>query len=277
MTIPTTASKVTQQGNGVTTVWPYAFEIPGATPTDQSNVTVTLYDTNQSPPLTTELTDNLFSITGVGGNTGGNVTYPLSGTPIAAGVSITIARSAPYVQDTSIPNQSAFYGTVLEAAYDYCTMLIQQLRTLVTYSIQFPLTDTLPPEPLPGADERASTLLGFDADGALALYGLGGGGGGTPGEIEGNYRTVTSSTAMVVTDVVLRCNCATGNQSNTLPAAATMAGRFLFLKKIDSSNNAATFSGDGTIDGNASYTLAQQYNAVTLFCNGVTWDIISQF
>ncbi len=84
MTIPTTASKVTQQGNGVTTLWPYAFEIPGANSSDQSNVIVTLYDTTVSPPVATILADNLFSISGVGLNTGGNVTYPLSGTPIAA-------------------------------------------------------------------------------------------------------------------------------------------------------------------------------------------------
>ena len=277
MTIPTTASKVTQQGNGVTILWPYAFEIPGATPSDQTNVTVTLYDTTQSPPLTTVLTDNLFSITGVGSNVGGNVTYPLGGgTPIAPGVSITIERTAPYVQDTSIPNQSAFYPKVLEAALDYLTMLVQQLLTQVTYSIKFPLTDTLPPEPLPGAKARASTLLGFDADGALTLYGISSG-GGTPGVPEYNYRTVTSSTAMVATDVVLRCNCSTGNQSNTLPAVATVAGHMLFLKKIDSSNNGATFSGDATIDGAASYTLAQQYNTVVLFSNGSTWDVISQF
>ncbi len=95
--------------------------------------------------------------------------------------------------------------------------------------------------------------------------------------VGGNGRTVTASTVMTTADCVLLCNCASGNQNNTLPAAASMAGRFLFLKKIDSSNNGATFSGDGAIDGNASFTLAQQYNAVTLWGSGSGWSIISQF
>lgn len=278
MTIPTTASKVTQQGNGATILWPYAFEIPGDSASDQSNVTVTLYDTTVSPPLTTVLADNLYTITGVGTNTGGNVTYPIGGgTPIAAGVSITIERDAPYVQNTSIPNQSAFYGTVLEAAYDYLTMLVQQLLTQVAYSLRFPLTDATPPDTLPGATERANTYLGFDAAGGVTLYGAasGGGTGSTGGPL--TQRTVTSSTAMVAGDCVIRCNCASGNQANTLPAVATVAGQYFILKKIDTSANGATFSGNANIDGAASITLAAQYNTFVIFSNGTTWDIISQF
>jgi hypothetical protein len=274
MTIATTASKVTQQGNGATTVWPYAFEIPGDTTTDQSNVIVTLVDSTVSPAVTTELADNLYSITGINNPGGGNVTYPLSGTPIAAGVSITIQRDIPYEQPFDFPNQSAFYGTVVTAAYDWCVMQIQQLLTLLTYTLQFPITDTTPPVTLPIASERAGGYLGFDGAGQPTIYGAPG--GGSAGGSFGN-RTITSSSVLSTSDCYVRCNANSGSQSNTLPSAASMSGRMMVFKKIDSSANPVTISGDANIDGASSFTLAAQYNAITIYSNGTVWDILNQF
>jgi hypothetical protein len=163
MTISTTASKVTQSGNGVTTVWPYTFEIPGDSSTDQTNVIVTLTDT--ATGVETVLATNQYSITGINSPTGGNVTYPLSGSALAVGNTITIQRNVPYIQSTDFPNQSAFYGNVVTATFDYAMMCIQQLKTLVGYSLQAPITDAVQPGPLPAALTRATHLLGFDAAG----------------------------------------------------------------------------------------------------------------
>jgi hypothetical protein len=274
MTLPTTASKVTLNGNGVTVLFPYAFLIPGATTTDQDNVLVTLVDTTVDPSVTTVLADNQYSIDGINNTGGGNVTYPLSGSPIAAGVYITIERNCPYVQLTNIPNQSAFFGTVLTAAYDYAMMCIQQLVTLLTYTIKFPATDLVPPVTLPSAADRADTYLGFDGSGAIALYGSPSGGTGFGTLV---YRTIFASSVLSVTDNVLFCDATSGSQANTLPAAAAMAGKLMVFKKIDSSANPVTIAGDGDIDGAASFTLAQQNNTVGILSDGTDWWIMFQY
>lgn len=274
MSIVTTASKVTLNGNGAAVLFPYSFEIPGDNTTDQSNVQVTVVDTTVTPAVTTVLADNQYSIDGINNPAGGNVTYPLSGPPIAAGVYITIERNVPYIQTTNIPNQSAFFGTVLTAAYDYAMMCIQQLRTALTYTLNFPTSDLLPPTTLPPAADRANTYLGFDGAGAIALF-------GTPGSGTGfgtlNYREIFASSILSVTDNVLECDATSGPQANTLPAAASVAGKLFILKKVDASANPVTIAGDAQIDGQASFTLGAQWQTVGLFSVGTKWLIVFQF
>lgn len=274
MTIVTTASKVTLNGNGAAVLFPYGFEIPGATSTDQSNVIITLVDTTVVPAVTTILGTNQYTIDGINNPAGGNVTYPLAGSPIAAGVYLTVQRNVPYIQTTNIPNQSAFFGTVLTAAYDYAMMCIQQLRTQLSYVLQFPVTDLVPPVPLPPAATRANTYLGFDGSGAVALF-------GTPGSGTGfgtlNYRTIFASSVLAVTDNVMLCDATSGPQANTLPAVATVAGKLLVFKKIDASANPVTFAGNATIDGQASFTLAQQWNSIGMMSDGTHWNIIFSY
>lgn len=274
MSIVTTASKVTLNGNGVAVLFPYAFEIPGATSTDQSNVQVTLVDTTVDPAVTAVLADNQYTIDGINNSGGGNVTYPLAGSPLAAGVYITIERNCPYIQTTNIPNQSAFFGTVLTATYDYIVMLIQQLVTRLVYTMNFPTTDLVPPVTLPVAADRANTYLGFDGSGAIALFGAPGSGTGF-GTL--NYRTIYASSVLSVTDNVLLCDATSGSQANTLPAAAAMAGKLMVLKKIDSTANPVILAGDANIDGAASFSLSQQYSTLGILSDGSHWWILFQF
>ena len=274
MTIVTTASKVTLNGNGATTLFPYGFEIPGATSTDQTNVLVTIVNTTVNPPVTTTLANNQYTIDGINNAAGGNVTYPLAGPPIAAGGYITIERNCPYIQTTNIPNQSAFFGTVLTAAYDYAMMCIQQLRTLLTYTLNFPVSDLTPPVTLPVAADRANTYLGFDGAGQVALFGAPGSGTGF-GTL--NYREIFTSSVLSVTDNVLECDATSGTQANTLPAASSVAGKLMLFKKVDATANPVTMAGDATIDGAASFTLGQQYNTIGIFSVGSAWLILWQF
>lgn len=274
MTVNTTASKVTQQGNGATTLWPYAFEIPGATSTDQSNVRVTILDTTVTPNATTVLANNQYSISGINNAAGGTVTYPLSGAPMGAGLSITIERNVPYIQSTDFPNQSAFLGSVVTNTFDYCMMCIQQLLTRLTYTLNFPLTDAVPPVTLPGAEVRANTFLGFDGNGQPAVFASGGGGGGSTNLPVWTVRLVAVSGSISSLDAVVRADCASGALALTLPAVASVPGKVLVFKKVDASANAATISGDANIDGMPSFTLPQQYNTVWIQSNGVTWDIL---
>ena len=84
----------------------------------------------------------------------------------------------------------------------------------------------------------------------------------------------TTYNPVVVTDKFLRLDATGGAFAVTLMAAPP-TGYWCMFKKIDSSANAITISGNGkTIDGSASTTISAQWNAITLQYNGTTWDIL---
>lgn len=124
MSLSTTANKVIHSGNGATTVWPYTFPIP-----DASYLSVIYTDASG---VETTLSASLYSVTGIGTLTGGNVTYPLSGSPIATGTKLTIVRTVPYTQTTVLSNQGGYYPEVVEARFDLLTMALQQLAEIVS-------------------------------------------------------------------------------------------------------------------------------------------------
>ena len=125
MTIPSAQSIATLQGNGVTTTWDLSF-VPDApnyifvTYTDQNGAETLLqpiqYTLTVNPPATGQLWSNSFSII-----------YPLSGSPIANGTSLTVQRILPLQQLTSLSNQGNFYPAAVEAALDTLEMQIQQV------------------------------------------------------------------------------------------------------------------------------------------------------
>jgi len=124
MSLSTTANKVIGNGNGATTVWPYTFPIP-----DASYLSVIYTDASG---VETTLSASLYSVTGIGTLTGGNVTYPLSGSPIATGTKLTIVRTVPYTQTTVFSNQGGYYPEVVEQRFDYVYMAMQQLAEIVS-------------------------------------------------------------------------------------------------------------------------------------------------
>lgn len=124
-TVSTTTSSVTALGNGVTTVWNYSFPMLSA-----GDAVITVTNTTVTPNIITTLTSTQYTLTGVGTN-GGTVTYPLSGSPLASGYTITISRVVPLVQTTSLCNQGPPFCAV-EHALDYLTYIAQQLQAQIT-------------------------------------------------------------------------------------------------------------------------------------------------
>lgn len=120
MTVSTTASSITHPGNGATTSWSYNFIIPTA---DDVEVWTTVVATDE----VTVLTPAEYTITGLDNEAGGTVEYPLSGTPVPSGTSLTIARAVPYTQIYQFSNQDRLWAEKLEAALDRMEMQIQQL------------------------------------------------------------------------------------------------------------------------------------------------------
>lgn len=125
MTVSTTASQTILGGNGATTVFDFSF-IAVATAdieviyTNANGSETTLSPSQYSITLNPVGTGQLWSV-------GGTVSYPLIGSPIASGTTLTIQRILPLVQETSIQDQGDFAPQVTEEALDILCMEIQQV------------------------------------------------------------------------------------------------------------------------------------------------------
>lgn len=89
-------------------------------------------------------------------------------------------------------------------------------------------------------------------------------------------RTIASNDNATTLDVVILCNAIGGAITVTLPSAVTNLNKLLIVKKIDSSANAVTVAGSGgqTIDGQASLSVVNQYDAFNVWSDGSNWYII---
>lgn len=163
MTIDTQSSKVVAQGNGLAIVWPFSFLVPDA---DSLFVEYT-----NALGVSTLIAPGNYSVVGLNNPSGGAVTYPLVGAPIAAGTYLTIYRRVAYVQETDIENQSNFLPNVLEGALDYEMMCIQQLQEVTSRALTIPITEdpTSVNTVLPSAPLRAGGTMCFDGLGNLIV------------------------------------------------------------------------------------------------------------
>jgi hypothetical protein len=123
MALTTTTNKVIHNGNASATSFAYTFPI-----LDASHLSVIYTDADD---VETTLSASQFSVTGIGGRSGGSVTYPLTGSPIATGTKLTIVRTVPYTQTTVLANQGGYYPEVVETRLDLITMQMQQLAEIV--------------------------------------------------------------------------------------------------------------------------------------------------
>jgi hypothetical protein len=164
VTLATTSNTVVAQGNGLTTSFDFTFPVPLASE-------LFVYYTTTAG-VTSLLPSNSYTVTGIGTDDGGAVTYPVSGGPIPQGSYLTIQRIVPYQQLTSLVNQSGYYPNVVENALDYLTMQTQQLAQGLQLSLQVPLAASSANLVLPSASARAGQLVGFDSNGNAITYPL---------------------------------------------------------------------------------------------------------
>jgi hypothetical protein len=90
-------------------------------------------------------------------------------------------------------------------------------------------------------------------------------------------RTVDSSfsNGEVISSDINLVDANAGSILLNLPAPPVSAGRLLYIKKTDSSSNTVTIDQNSseTIDGGTQYLLYNQYEAVTLICDGTNWHV----
>ena len=84
--------------------------------------------------------------------------------------------------------------------------------------------------------------------------------------------TKTANHTATDSDYILLIDATSGNLTVTLPNVSSAdSGKAYFVKKIDSSSNTVTISGDANIDGSASKVLSSQYDKTHIVTNNTQW------
>lgn len=141
MTISSTVRRAGPfEGNGVTTAFPFTFRV-----FTESDVSVTLTDADGVESLLVLDSDYSVQLDPLGG---GEITYPLTGDPLDAGLKITITGGLEYDQPTDIRNQGGFYPQVIEDSLDRLTIQTQQLAEMAGRAVKAPISSSIDPDAL---------------------------------------------------------------------------------------------------------------------------------
>lgn len=144
-------------GNGSTTEFEYGFKITAA-----SELVATLYEIATGDE-TVLILDTDYSVTGVGEDAGGDVTYPISGSPMASTHKLILERSTPETQATDFLEQGGFHASTHETAFDKLTAIIQEKSEATSRAPKFSVGSGLVDKmfPTPSADK----IIGWNAAG----------------------------------------------------------------------------------------------------------------
>ena len=154
MTISTTESRISYNGNGVTTVFafPYRFLANG----DLVVLAVSAAGVETVKTLTTD-----YTLTGAGDDAGGSVTMLVAP---ASGTRLVIYRDTEVVQETDYISGDPFPAETHERALDRLTMIAQEIGSDADRSIKVPVGDSSSlTTTLPAAANRLDKFIVFDA------------------------------------------------------------------------------------------------------------------
>ena len=154
MTISTTTSRISYNGNGVTTVFafPYRFLANG----DLVVLSVSAAGVETTKVLTTD-----YTLTGAGDDAGGSVTMLVAP---ASGTRLVIYRDTEVVQETDYISGDPFPAETHERALDRLTMIAQEIGSDADRSIKVPVGDSSSlTTTLPAAANRLDKFIVFDA------------------------------------------------------------------------------------------------------------------
>ena len=190
MTISSTTTKNSYSGNGSTTTFAYGFYIPAST-----DIQVIVRSATGTETIKSEGTGSTnYSITGVGGSSGGNVVFV---TAPASGETVVLRRNTAKTQATDYVANDPFPAETHEDALDKLTIIGQDLQEQVDRSLKLSRTNTMTStEFTVGSSDRASKILAFDSSGELSVT-------QELGTVKGNW---AASTAYVVRDIIKDTN-----------------------------------------------------------------------
>jgi hypothetical protein len=150
MTVASTTSKASYNGDGVTVTFAVPFYFLANT---DLLATLRAADGTESNP-------SVASYTGAGNPAGGSIT--MTAAP-ATGTRMVITRAAPLTQSLSLPTNTIFPAASVEQELDKLTMITQELQEQLNRCIKLAITSnsTGPTSPEPSA----SALIGWNAAG----------------------------------------------------------------------------------------------------------------
>ena len=160
MTVSSSTSRVSYNGNGSTTVFAYTFKV-----FDQDDLTVIIRSANGTETVKTITTH--YTVSGVGSAGGGNVTML---TAPASGETIVILREQDLIQEFDLVPNDPFPAQLMEDALDKLTFMVQQHDEELSRAIKASRTNTIgSTEFTISAANRANKIFAFDGAGELAV------------------------------------------------------------------------------------------------------------
>lgn len=133
-TISSQATRIQYTGNDVATSFSFPYKF-----LQTSDLTVVFTNTAGSDATLVEDTD--YTVTGAGDESGGSITYPVSGDPLATGEYLTIYRQVPYTQEADLSNQGAYFLETIEDTVDKLEMQIQQVKEITDRCPKLSISD----------------------------------------------------------------------------------------------------------------------------------------
>ena len=218
MTVSGTLTKNSYSGDGSTTVFAYGFKIFAAADLEVIIRAATGAETTKT--LTTD-----YSVSGVGADAGGSVTF---GSAPASTETVVIRRKLTLTQGTDYVENDPFPADSHENALDRLTFISQDLQEELNRSLKISVTDSSIGN-IPNSIDRADNILAFDS--------------------AGNPKVVTStSLATVAASVNRTVDTFSGNASTTSFTLSVDPGREencqIFIDGVHQAHS--TFSVSGT-------------------------------
>jgi len=184
MTIANSISKITAQGNGVSTQFsfvPISLFDPGAGADEFLEVVLT-NATGAEIVLSEGTGTNEYTVTLNGPYpSSGFITYPSTGTTrLQTGEFLTMRRCVPLLQTLDLENQGGYFADLQEEAFDKLTAMAIKQQDELDRSVKVSAREDADLLNLPDITTRAGKVLGFDNSGnPIAVEGTGGGGSTT--------------------------------------------------------------------------------------------------
>lgn len=152
-------------GNDSTTLFAYNFRILKSSDIKVKKITIS----TGAEVILTETTD--YTVSGVGDESGGDVSYPVSGAPLTTDEQILIYSDTARTQTTDFKNQGAFYADIHEDAFDRAVRMIQEMQDLLgrqpALAIESAFSDLTMEDPVAGKllgwNSGITGLVNFDS------------------------------------------------------------------------------------------------------------------
>ena len=262
MTVSSTTVKNSYSGNGSTTEFAYTFKI--LVNSDLQVIIRSSTGTETTKTITTH-----YTVAGAGDASGGSITFTSGNIP-ASGETVVVRRNVPQTQAIDYIANDPFPAETHEEGLDRAAMVAQQLSEEADRSIKLSRTNTMnSTEFSVGATDRASKVLGFDANGELTVtQELGTNRGNWSSGTDYSARDLVKDTS---TNNIFLVNTAhTSSGSQPLTTNANSAKYDLIVDAASATSSAATATAQATIATTKAGEAATSASTATTQANTAT-------